>query len=425
MTDAGPTQALPSYQDYLRQCSVPRALIADFLERPRWSQFDAELGYTLHDCLVQWGIDGSQAIATIRADGARSRFAYGGAKPRINSYGDSFTECNQVNDAETWQEYLAGHLGEPIGNYGVGGYGVYQTYLRMKRHEATEDGAPYVIFYIWGDDSIRSLMRARWPAAAEWLKRFPGNPWKGLFHGNAWSNIEMDLESGQFAERTNSLPTPDSLYAMCDPEWMATELGGDLALELQLYTSGAVMGLPGKIRAPDQARIERLAELLGVPLNRGVADPAVEALQLLKVYGQKASVHILEQARAFTDARGKKLLVVLNHTSRTDTFTVPAKPYDGMRGDQIILDHLVSSGTDYFDMNAVHEAEFQAGRDSAFSDYMRQYMVGGVGHYNPKGNHLFAYAIKDKLVELLDPKPLPYRDLQDERIDFRGYLPGA
>ncbi|HZR53825.1 MAG TPA: hypothetical protein VFB06_30495 [Streptosporangiaceae bacterium] len=34
--------------------------------------------------------------------------------------------------------------------------------------------------------------------------------------------------------------------------------------------------------------------------------------------------------------------------------------------------------------------------------------VGG-GHYNPRGNHLFAYALKDKLLGLLDPKPLPYQ----------------
>jgi hypothetical protein len=56
---------------------------------------------------------------------------------------------------------------------------------------------------------------------------------------------------------------------------------------------------------------------------------------------------------------------------------------------------------------------------------MKQYMVGGVGHYNPRGNHLFAYAIKDKVLEMLNPKPLPYRDLVDDTIDFRGYLPGA
>ena len=32
-----------------------------------------------------------------------------------------------------------------------------------------------------------------------------------------------------------------------------------------------------------------------------------------------------------------------------------------------------------------------------------------IGHYNPLGNHMCAFAIKDKLVEMLEPKPIPYR----------------
>lgn len=34
-------------------------------------------------------------------------------------------------------------------------------------------------------------------------------------------------------------------------------------------------------------------------------------------------------------------------------------------------------------------------------------MVGGDGHDNPRGNHVHAYALKDTLLEVLDPKPLP------------------
>jgi hypothetical protein len=49
-----------------------------------------------------------------------------------------FHACHQVSDNETWQEYLAGHLGEPIRNFGMGGFGVYQAYRRMIREEQTE-----------------------------------------------------------------------------------------------------------------------------------------------------------------------------------------------------------------------------------------------------------------------------------------------
>jgi hypothetical protein len=116
-----------SWERFLRESAVPREVIDDFLERPHWAMFDSELGYVLHNSLVQWGIDKSHTIETFESNGARSRFLYPGRKPRINTYGNSFTECNQVSDGETWQEYLAGHFGEPVGNYGVGGYGVYQA----------------------------------------------------------------------------------------------------------------------------------------------------------------------------------------------------------------------------------------------------------------------------------------------------------
>ena len=32
-----------------------------------------------------------------------------------------------------------------------------------------------------------------------------------------------------------------------------------------------------------------------------------------------------------------------------------------------------------------------------------------IGHHTPRGNFFFAWAIKDRIVEWLDPRPLPYR----------------
>jgi hypothetical protein len=33
-----------------------------------------------------------------------------------------------------------------------------------------------------------------------------------------------------------------------------------------------------------------------------------------------------------------------------------------------------------------------------------------LGHYNPTGNQFQAFTIKDKLVAMLDPKPVAYRE---------------
>jgi len=423
MTASAAAEVTRSWERYLRQSAVSREVIDDFIQRPHWAMFDPELGYILHNSLVQWGVGDSRTIETFLPDGARSRFLYAGRKPRINAYGNSFTECTQVSDGETWQEYLAGHFGEPIGNFGVGGYGVYQAYRRMLRVERTADGAEYVIFYVWGDDPSRSIMRCRWgviyPGAT------PADFDQRLFNGNPWAHVEIDLETGSFAEHENPLSTPQSLYAMCDPEWMLEHLRGDLAMQLAVYAGDPGYGQPGKIDELDRPKIERLAELLDFPFDWGAdSDQRRQAAMLLSRYGQRATVFILDKARAFAQSTGKTLLVALNYTARTDHFRGSAVMWDGMRRDQEILDHLSASGVPLFDMNDVHQREYeQAG--GSYHEYLSRYMVGGDGHYNPRGNHFFAYALKDTLLELLDPKPLPYQDRGPGTADFSGYLPGA
>ncbi len=123
-----------------------------------FSQYDGELGWLLSDCHVPDGVDGSWSKYSYEdgGKGCRKIINYADKKCRINSYGDSFTQCHQVSDGETWQEILAAHIGEPIRNFGVGGWSVYQAYLRMKREEK-KTPAKYIIFNIWGDDHFRNL----------------------------------------------------------------------------------------------------------------------------------------------------------------------------------------------------------------------------------------------------------------------------
>ena len=62
-------------------------------------------------------------------------------------------------------------------------------------------------------------------------------------------------------------------------------------------------------------------------------------------------------------------------------------------------------------------ADSRAPREGAF--------IKIIGHYNPRGNHFFAYAIKDTVVSWLDPKPIAYQQRDPDTMDFKGYLPGA
>jgi hypothetical protein len=89
------------------------------------------------------------------------------------------------------------------------------------------------------------------------------------------------------------------------------------------------------------------------------------------------------------------------------------------RYDQEIIDFINNNGYAYFDMNEVHLDDFKK-FNLTLDEYMDRYFIG---HYTPSGNHFFAYAIKDKIVEWLDPKPITYQQSDDKLIRFKGYLP--
>ena len=72
-------------------------------------------------------------------------------------------------------------------------------------------------------------------------------------------------------------------------------------------------------------------------------------------------------------------------------------------------------------MNVVQLRDFEKYR-LPYDQYMKQYFIG---HYNPRGNHFFAFSIKDQVVEWLEPKPITYRPPDPQSIDFHGYLPGS
>ncbi len=415
-----------SWEQYLKNSAASRESIDVFLSGPSWGQFDPEVGYTQRNYLdVGNGIDHSAALYTFQANGARTSFMYADRIPRINTYGDSFTESEQVSDGETWQEYLAGHLGEPIRNFGIGGYGVYQAFRRMEREEQTDHGAKYVILYICCDDATRSLLRARYASIYAWFSDQGGR----RFHGNFTSHVEMDLSTGRFVEKEQLLSTKESLYHMTEPQWMFDNLKDDLALQLDAYAMGYIRDL-------DRERITHLAAKLDFPFDWSLESQTatvvsshpervpprtamqVQAAALLNRYGQRATLFILDKAREFARQNNKKLLIVLNQTTDMGR--------SGLRDDQEILDYLSKQKFDYFDMNGFSLREYQNAKTAlSYGDYEKQYQVNGFGHYNPLGNHRFAYSIKDTIVKWLDPKPIPYQQSGAQAVNFEGYLHGG
>jgi hypothetical protein len=111
---AGDKPDLPSFEQYLKESAVSREVIDRYLQGPSWAQSDPELGYILGNYVPSDGMDKSVTLSTVQTNGARTSFVYAGRKCRINTYGDSFTQCHRVRDSETWQEYLKQYF---IGHY--------------------------------------------------------------------------------------------------------------------------------------------------------------------------------------------------------------------------------------------------------------------------------------------------------------------
>jgi hypothetical protein len=400
----------PSFKEYLESAGATTQEIDVFLNQDTWAQFDPDVGYILGNYMPKDGMDNSRTISTVNKDGTRTSFVYSDERCRINTYGNSFTHCHQVNDAETWQEYLAGHLGEPVRNYGMGGFGVYQAYRRMLRAEATENSADYIVLYIWGDDHIRTLLRCRYALIRDWNAEQDTKEGKGyMFHGNFWANIEMNLKTGELEEHESRIREAEKLYQMADPDWMYENLKDDLALQMYLYKQG-------KISDIDDSKLSRLSHLLGCEYKVDAKDKHQEVGNLLNKYAYSATKYILGKTREYASNNGKKLMVIL-----FDPYGVTRQLLNGeSREEQEIVDYLESEKFNYFDMNLVHVEDYKS-FNLTISEYYKRYFIG---HYSPSGNHFFAYSIKDRIVEWLDPTPLPYKRDEQGSIDFKNYLEG-
>lgn len=81
---------------------------------------------------------------------------------RIVTVGDSFTHCDDVPNADTWQVALeAGQPGLEVVNLGVPGYGTDQAFLRWRR-DGGRFGSQLVILGIWPENMCRNLNLVRY-----------------------------------------------------------------------------------------------------------------------------------------------------------------------------------------------------------------------------------------------------------------------
>jgi hypothetical protein len=294
--------------------------------------------------------------------------AHAGEPCRINTYGDSYTSCEQVSDGETWQEALAAHLGEPVRNYGIGAYSVYQAYLRMLREEERAP-ARYIIFNVFHDDHVRNLHG--WQRFKFGVNRKSPSP--------TVPHLIVDVDEPAVAERPNPCPTVESVYDLCDLERVVALFRDDFYLQNRL------------LRDARKAR--------GEPI------PATdyEDPRLLRP-GLFASMRILDRVSEFARQHGKLVLYVLSYSARSIAQFLKT----GVRLDQALVEYLDEAKAPYVDLLLAHAADAAAFKGTPEEALSRYFVGRTVGHYNPLGNHFCAFAIKGPLVRLLDPKPPAY-----------------
>ncbi len=406
--------------DRMREFLAPYVVRQETLDRfldPTarvWARFEPEFGYLLRNSFVKDGVDGSSTLARYEPTGQRSQAHFRDQPCRINTYGNSFTQGHQVSDGETWQEVLAAHFCEPIRNFGIGGFGVYQAYRRLLRTEATDLAAEYLIFNIWGDDHYRSTYAWRWPS-------FPpdviGSMSDVMFHANPWAHARL-TDDGQLIERPNPCPDEASLRRLSDLDFVAATFGDDEILHLMYaQRTGAVLSREVVERAATASGYR------GLDLS-GPQAVKVSAGSVLHAYGVTVGMRVMERLDDFCREAGKKLLVLLSYPAgsvwNACNRSAPGSPDNLDWHPRAFKDLLTARKIPFVDSLPKHVAEFDTFRLTP-KQYVDRYYIG---HYTPTGNHFFAYAIKDDLLRWLDPKPPAYRNDGEPLIRFKGYLPG-
>ncbi len=113
------------------------------------------------DPILGWPFPDEVGSKTIDATGARPSPAFPDTTPetsQISLYGDSFTQSRN-SDEDAWGNVLAVLSGRRVANYGMGGYGTDQAYLRFKNNG--RDRSRIVVLSHVAEDILRNLTRNR------------------------------------------------------------------------------------------------------------------------------------------------------------------------------------------------------------------------------------------------------------------------
>ena len=342
--------------------------------------YDALCGWTLVNAWRAGSIDGSRGFYHYDAplpgavDRPRRVVNSRGLPCRIHSFGDSFTHCDQVSDGETWQEFLAGHIQEPVKNFGVGGYSVHQACTRMERVELGPETATHIILNIYDDDHFRNLDALR-------SIRSPGT-------GQPFTlpHLRVEPNTRVIEERPNLIADRAAVWQLRDDAFLLEHFGDDPTLRAVL---GATASDADRAAAVEASRNN---------VNFGIDGAAAAGHTALAL---ASSRHVVAKVAALCEKIGAKLLVVLSFSQPVMAAALRGEP--GF--DRSFVDWLSAQPFRSVDMREAFVAKFARSNLEADA-FLKPFFIG---HHTPLGNFLTAHALKDAVVQWLgEPKPAPY-----------------
>jgi len=374
-------------RDYLAKLLYTRKEVDEWFAGKAFpfSKHDPELGWLLRDARFADGMDGIVCTYRYGPHDERVMLTHADRPCRVNTYGDSFTQCHQVSDGETWQEILAAHMGEPVRNFGVGGWSVYQAYLRMKREEARLP-AGLLILNIWDDDHYRNL--DAWRNIR--THKHPQHIESTLPH------LKVDFATGDCVEMPNPCPSQADYYHLCDLDWVENRFGDDFVLGIMLAHTNSKEGNP----ALAYEAILDLATTHGIEtrLDRSMTASAL-ASELFTKAALQSSMYVVDRVEQFARTHGKKVLYVLSYSAGN----IAKRLERGTRFDQPFVDFLQERGLPVVDLMEAHATDY-ADFSCGIQNYLKRYYIG---HYNSWGDFFTAMALRESVMNMLDPKPAP------------------
>ena len=340
--------------------------------------YHPRLGWVLKNGKRKDGINGVRTFYHYEKSGSRKilRFTTN-QKTRIQTFGNSMTHCDQVSDYETWQNYLAAQLQEPVENYGIGGYSVYQAY---RRYREVQEGNPgeYIILDIHPDDHFRNL-----------------DPWRSIRFGRripdgfTLPHLEVNAEKGTCVERENLCPTEQDVYQLTDLDFLKETFMNNSVFDTVIKTRGLTILKKNEI-----------------PVSTGLALANLDTEEKKKITTRHennaffATKNVLEWFVRDTNERGQKLFVIVSPSFSAVVNTLDGKP----DWDQRFLEFGKTQNFGFIDLRESHARNLEMWKMDATA-YRKKYFIG---HYSPAGNHFVAETLLKPLVEMMDPKPAPY-----------------